>query len=360
MTKLSSQKSAAAVQILEKYKKLVWPEIRKYLKDPVFPKQFSIPKKYKSLEKFHWKLVSDYPKRKGKYLRPTLLMLVAKAMGRQEKLTVKTAAAMQTSEEWILNHDDIEDDSPLRRGKPSLHKLYGIELAINAGDALHSIMWKILIDNLKLLDKAKTIEIMNEFYKIIMRTTLGQTVDIKWFKENKPSISDHDWYFIADSKSSYYTITAPIRLGAIIADANEKQLDLLSTFGLQLGRSFQLIDDILDVTSDFKGLKQKGNDIYEGKGTLILGHLLRNANKTDKKKIMAILKKSRDEKSSNEVAWVIEKMHAYGSIDYARKKAEYFKNKAEEIFDRDLKFLSKQPYRDQLKEIVRFILERDH
>lgn len=350
----------SAIKILNYHKKIVWPEIKKYLKDPSFPKQFRIPKEYKALEKFHWDLISDYPKRKGKYLRPTLLMLTAKAMGKNEKLSIKTAAAMQTSEEWILNHDDIQDDSPLRRGKPSLHKLYGVELALNAGDALHAVMWKISVDNLDSLGKTKTIEIMNEFYKIIMRTTLGQTVDIKWFKENKPVISDKDWYFIADSKSSYYTIAAPMRLGAIIADANEKQLELVSGFGQLLGRSFQLVDDILDVTSDFKGLKQRGNDIYEGKRTLILGHLLRNAERKDKNKVIAILKKTREEKTLKEVEWIIKKMRQYKSIDYAKKKALHFKQKAERIFDRDLKFLSKQPYRNELKEIMRFILERDH
>lgn len=355
-----TQKNTGALKILKTYKKIVWPEIKSYLTDPVFPKQFSIPKEYKSLEKFHWSLISDYPTRKGKYLRPTLLMLVAGAMGKQKRLALKTAAAMQISEEWILNHDDIEDDSLLRRGKPSLHKLHGIELALNAGDSLHSVMWKVLIDNLELLGKTKTIEIMNEFYKIIMRTTLGQTVDIKWIKENKLNISDKDWYFIADSKSSYYSITAPARLGAIIAGASDKQLNLLSNFGLQLGRSFQLVDDVLDITSNFKGLKQKGNDIYEGKRTLILGHLLRNAAKTDKSKIVAILKKGREKTSPSEVSWVIKKMHEHGSIDYAKGKAKYFKNRAEEIFEKDLKFLSKQPYRNQLKEIIRFILERDH
>ncbi len=350
----------SAKQILEEHKKLVWPEIEKYLKDPSFPKQFSIPNEYKVLEKFHWDLVSDYPRRKGKYLRPTLLMLTAKAMGKDEKLSIKTAAAMQTSEEWLLNHDDIQDNSPLRRGEPSLHKLHGVELALNAGDALHAVMWKISIDNLELLGQTKTIEIMNEFYKIIMRTTLGQTVDIKWFKENKPDINDEDWYFIADSKSSYYSIAAPMRLGAIIASANERQLEFISGFGKLLGRSFQLVDDILDVTSNFKGLKQMGNDIYEGKRTLLLGHLLRNASMGDKKKIIIILKKVREEKSPDEVEWVIKKMHEYGSIDYAKKKALHFKQKAEEIFERDLTFLSKQPYRDELKKIMTFILERDH
>lgn len=352
--------SRKALSVLNSHKKRVWPEIKRYLKDPDFPKQFSIPKQYKPLNKFHWEIISDYPKRKGKYLRPTLLLLVAKSMGAREKTGIKTAAAMQVSEEWILNHDDIQDDSPLRRGKPSLHKIYGHELALNAGDALHALMWKILTDNHKVLDNLKFLEVMNEFYKIIMRTTLGQTADIKWLKENKEKVNDKDWYFIADSKSSYYTITAPMRLGAIIAGANSEQLNLISGFGLYLGRSFQLVDDILDITSDFSGLKQRGNDIYEGKRTLILGHLLRNTSARDKKKLLTILGKPREVKTQKEVDWVMDIMQFYKSLDYAKIKAAYYKNKAEKILDNDLGFLSKQPYRNQIRYVMHFILKRDH
>ena len=173
-----------ALDTLEVHKKLVWEEIKKYLTSPEFPIAFKVPSRYKFLEKFHWEIAMDYPERRGKYLRPTLLMLTAKAMGGKKKDILKTAAAMQISEDWILVHDDIEDDSLMRRGKPTLHKIYGIEQGINAGDSLHAIMWKILFDNLKLLGSEKTAAIFNEFYSIMMRTTLGQTVDIKWFREN--------------------------------------------------------------------------------------------------------------------------------------------------------------------------------
>lgn len=317
-------------------------------------------KKYENIRKFHWKIISDYPVRQGKYLRPTLVLLVTKAMGSREKDAVKTAAAMQTSEDWILNHDDIEDNSVLRRGKPCLHKIHGIELAINAGDALQSVMWKILIDNFSVFNKSKSLRLMNEFYKLILRTSLGQTAEIKWSRENKIKISDADWFFIADSKSAYYSITAPLRLGAIIANGTEKQLDQLSNFGLYLGRVYQLVDDILDVTSDFKGLKQRASDIYEGKRTLMLGHLLRKVKGKDRQKIISILKKTREQKTKKEVNWIIDKMHQYKSIEYARKIAKDHKEKAKKIFDEDLKFLSKQPARKHLEQIIDFILEREY
>ena len=349
-----------ALETLEKHKKLVWPEIKKYLKDPSYPKEFIIPQKYQKVAQYHWEAVRDYPERKGKYLRPTLLLLTAKAMGVSVKKALKTAAAMQLSEEWMLAHDDFEDDSLKRRGKLALHRVYTPEFAVNAGDMLHGIMWKILRDNLPQMNLKMYMAIIDEFYIMLMRTILGQGVEIKWMQSNLKRFSDDQWFFVADGKTSYYTSTLPIRLGAVIAGASQVQLEKITAFGLNLGRCFQLIDDVLDVTSDFSGLKQKGGDVYEGKKTVILGHLLRRSNKKDRDRINEILKKKREKKSQAEVDWVIGKMHGYGSIDYAKDLAKIHKQRAEKIFEKDLKFLSGQPARDQMKSLITFILERDH
>ena len=237
---------------LEKTKKLVWPEIEKYLKDPLYPRQFLVPFKFKKEVLEFWKINKIYPERMGKYLRPTLVRLVASAMGLQSKKIIKLASAIQLSEEWILIHDDIEDNSEKRRDAPTLHKLFGNELALNAGDSLHIIMWKIVSD-------INSQDITNEFYKILLRTTLGQGVEQIWTNLKK-KVTDHEYFFVADSKSAYYSIAGPMRLGAIISGANNKQLDKLTEFGLYLGRCFQLVDDILDLKQDKK----------EGKSTLVI------------------------------------------------------------------------------------------
>ena len=286
-------------------------------------------------------------------------MITAEALGSDRKSAIKTAAAMQVSEDWLLIHDDFEDNSSARRGKPTLHKIYGPELAVNAGDLLHVIMWKIIQDNRKLLGENKTFEIAEEFYKILLRTTHGQGVEIAWSKKGKSKFNDQDWFFIADGKTAYYTIAGPLRLGGIIAGASDKQIKLLTQFGLKLGRCFQLVDDLLDVTSEYKGAGQKrGNDIYEGKKTLILGHLLRSANRVDREKISFILGK--ESKTENEVDWILNKMNEYESIKYARSMAEYLKEEAEGIFEKDLKFLSHEPARTNIGKLIRFILERKY
>lgn len=349
-------------QVLEQKKTLVWPEIKKYLDHLLdFPEFCQIMPNYQSVAKFHQKIVGEYPRRQGKYLRPSLVLLTTSAMGYPEKKALKVAAAMQISEDWILNHDDIEDDSWVRRGKPALHRIYGHQLAINAGDALHVLMWRVLQDNFVLVGQKKALAIWDEFCLMLARTTLGQTAEIKWTQDNRLDLSEEDVLFILASKTGYYTIAGPMRLGAILAGASQKQLASLYEFGKNLGCSFQIIDDLLDLTSDFAGQKaQPGNDIFEGKRTIMLVHLLAQAKARDRKRLTDLLNKPREAKSQTEVDWVIEKMRQFGSLDYARCLAEEFASQAKLIFEKKLKFLKFQPARDQLKAGIDFILERDH
>lgn len=349
-------------EVLAEKKKIVWQEIKGYLDSLLeFPDYCQIPSRYTSLTRFHQKLVSEYPRRRGKYLRPALLLLTASAMGFPEEKAIKTAAAMQVSEDWILNHDDICDDSLERRGEPVLHRLYGKELAINAGDALHVLMWKILRDNENVIGLAKTMAIIDEFYQMLNRTTLGQTVEIKWTQENKPDLTDKDIFFILESKTAYYTIAGPMRLGGILAGATEKQLKLIYKFGQPLGRCFQITDDLLDLTSDFAGLKkQTGNDIYEGKRTIMLMYLFRTAKGKDKARLTEIMAKPRGKKTAKEVNFVIELMRKYGSLAYGQKLAEELTGQALKLFEKKLDFLKYQPARNQLKAGVGFILKRNY
>ncbi len=294
--------------ILDNTKKEVWPEIKRYLKDPTYPTQFKVPDKYKNDVGLYWKINRAYPERKGKYLRPTLVLLTAEALGAKRKEALKAAAAMQMSEEWILIHDDIEDNSEKRRGEPTLHKIYGNELAINAGDSLQIIMWKI-INDIGMINDQRSRAINEEFYKMLLRTTLGQGVEQIW-TNSKKKLSGQEYFFIADSKSAYYSIAGPMRLGAIIAGVTFQQLNKITDFGLHLGRCFQLVDDLIDFDQDKK----------EGKSTL--------ANTK--------------------------------GVEYAKGLAEKEKVIAREIFDKELGFLRNEPARSELKELINFILERKY
>lgn len=354
-------KDPDATQILDYYKERVWPMIKAGIKDPKYPHHFRIPSLYKPEQKLYWEATIDYPKRQGKYLRPTLLLLTAEAMGiGRNKAIMAVAAAMQLSEEWLLIHDDVQDDSSLRRGQSALHRKYSNEIAINSGDYLQTLMWKTLNDHRHLLSPKIYNRVYDEFYTMLSRTILGQSVEANWMKQKRNELSNDDWFFIADSKSAYYTIAGPMRLGAILAGATEGQLSQIAKFGLHLGRAFQLVDDILDLAGDFNGKKEWANDIYEGKRTVILSHLLQKSGPRDKKKLLKILDKPRALKTEDEVRFVLERMSRYGSIIYAQKLTSEQKDKAHEVWNKELKFLKEQPARARLEKIIEFVTEREY
>jgi geranylgeranyl diphosphate synthase, type II len=346
--------------ILNGYKTKVWKEVKDYLVDPEYHELFKVDGRFRGETKRVWQTVSEYPKRQGKYLRPSLLMLCCEALGGDPKKALKTAAAVQISEEWLLIHDDIEDNSLKRRGEACLHKKYGLGEALNAGDMLHMIMWRVLFDNKEILGDELTFRIIRELNTVLMRTALGQGVEMDWVASSKLEVTEDDWLFIADGKTAYYSIVAPLRLGAMIAGASNDELNKLTHFGLYLGRCFQLVDDLLDVTGDFGGLKDKGGDIKESKRTLILGHLLEQIKGEDRKKLLTVLGKPQEKKTKTEIAWVTKKMEELGSITYARNKAKEYKQLALEYFEKNLGFLKEEPARSNLLKLVHFVLDRDH
>lgn len=346
--------------MLEEKKVLVWPEIEKrlnsFLKFPVFCR---VDGRYQKWLDLHQKMVSDYPVRKGKYVRPSLVMLTAEAMGVKSDKAILTAAAMQMSEDWILGHDDVEDNSLERRGGPALHRIYGKELAINAGDGLQVLMWQALTDNLKMVGNEIGQKIIDEFVTMLSRTIFGQTVEIAWTQKNRLDLDEEDILLILESKTAYYTIAGPMRLGAILAGASQRQLEAIYEFGKPLGYCFQIRDDLLDLTSDFEGQKkQLGNDIYEGKRTIMLVDLLSKVKGKDLTKLKQILAKEGRNKTGSEVAWVILKMKDYGSLDHGQKLAAKFAGEARDIFESKLGFLEREPARSQLLAGVDFILNR--
>lgn len=353
--------SKDANDILKFHKESVWQEIQKYLLDPIYPNAYLIPELYAADQKIYWDIVKDYPERQGKYFRPTLLILTAEALGVQKSKVIRTAAAIQLSEDWLLIHDDLQDRSFIRRGKPTLDRTYGKELALNAGDTLQLIMWKMLIDNKNLLDNEKTFTIQDEFFKILKRTVDGQSFEFMWSKEDLRDFTDSDWLFIADTKTAYYTVSAPMRLASLIANIEGEKLDKIDEFSLYLGRTYQLVDDLLDVTNEYKGSGQSvGSDVYDSKKTLLISHLLKNSSKTDNEKIIRILSKSRNKKSKNEVEWIIEMMNTHGSITFIRKQISIYKDKALSIFDNDLTFLNQEPARSRIRTLISFVAERNH
>jgi geranylgeranyl diphosphate synthase type II len=331
--------------ILPDTKKKVWPEIQKFLPEGE-PAEF-------------YEIVSDYPKRQGKYLRPALVLVACETLSGEKDQAIRSAAAMQTSEDWILMRDDWQDGSLERRNKPCSHRIYGDFKANNAADGLHIVMWNMLNKNDDIIGYEKGRKVRDLFYPMLLKTVEGQHREIDWTEKGKIGLSPEEWYQIADTKTGRYTIILPMQLGAIVAGA-DKRLDDIFDLGIILGRAFQLRDDILNVAGDEKKYgKEIGGDIIEGKRTVLLGHLYNNCSDNHRKFLDDFFAKPRKDRSVEESYQIITLMKNYGSIKYSQELAEENAATAMKIFDDKFGDVPETKAKSELRDLITFMAYRD-
>jgi geranylgeranyl diphosphate synthase type II len=275
-----------------------------------------------------YEMMRDYPGRGGKGVRGSMCLLWSQMFGGSRANSLITAAALELFQNWILIHDDIEDESDLRRGMPVLHKRYGIPKSINAGDALHGKMWQLLLSNEVALGSELTIRILSEFSTMLNETTEGQQMELDWITEGKWNIREQDYYLMVTKKSAWYTCISPQRLGFILSgfkSDERKLMQRLIDLGTNLGIAFQIVDDILNLVADPKKYgKEILGDLFEGKRTLMLLRLFENCSAKEKEFATNSLSKPRSMKSEQEISAVLELMQKHGSIDYAKQVARNY------------------------------------
>jgi len=311
--------------------------------------------------KEHYSWVRDYTDRQGKYGRPGYLLLWCELYGGKVENAILPAATMQASEDWVLTHDDWEDDNMVRRGKPTLHILAGEYFAVNAGDAMHMVNWKIAHDTALKLGTTIGNRFYDKFYDILIVTAEGQYYDMRLTNVVKDvrNFTLEEYYKAIAAKAGYYSIYGPMQLGAIVAGQKDSELDKIREYGYPLGVAFQMKDDILDCISDEKTLgKTIGTDVYEGVKTAILWHFVHNANESDLKKVEKIYAKERKDKSPEEVKYVIDMFKEYNSIDFARQKMEEFGNLAVEKFEQNTKHIPESSIKEIARNSVGYAIKR--
>ena len=200
----------------------------------------------------------------GKRLRPFMVIKSCEAVGGQIENAWAAAAAIECVHAFSLIHDDLPamDDDDLRRGQPTCHKRFGEAIAILAGDALLALAFEILARREP--DQSKAIELIRVLSRATGRSGMigGQAADIIG-QDTTPCVTTAD--YIHDRKTASL-FAASCRLGAIAGNADRDQIDALERFGLRLGRAFQIVDDLLDVSSSPETLgKQVGKDHAIGK-----------------------------------------------------------------------------------------------
>ncbi len=219
-----------------------------------------------------------------------------------------------------LIHDDIEDDSQFRRGKPTLHISYGIPIALNSGDALYTVVWNWLL-GLE-MPAEKKIQLASILGCAFQRVVEGQGIELGWHKNCKTDVAEEDYFTMVSGKTGAL-MGAACEAGAYLAGAEPQLREKFRTFGESLGVAFQIQDDILNVIGDFSKYKKKiGGDITEGKRTLMAIHAMAHADTGEKKKLQDILlSHTRD---SKKIQYVISLFLKYDSVNYARVKARGF------------------------------------
>ncbi len=310
----------------------------------------------------HYTMVREYSERQGSYRRPGLLLLTGQMYGAKLEDLLLPAAAMQASEDWILIHDDIEDNSELRRGKPALHKLYGSELAINAGDAVHVAMWKMLKDHIENVGLKKGGRLYDKFYQMLEYTVEGQYIETNFiYNVRSMAKASEDLYLrIAGGKTGYYSVYGPMQLGAIVAGQKDATLSMLKEIGNPAGTAFQIVDDILDMTADEKTFgKKRYGDLYEGKLTMIMLKTFANANAFEKEKIERIYSKRREQKTAEEIQYLADMVEKHGGISFAKERAQFYGEQAKAALEKYEKKIPDNEYRAILVSAIEEMYKRE-
>ena len=304
-----------------------------------------------------YSLQKDYPLRGGKRFRSALLLLCAEWFGASYEDALPSAVALELFHNFALIHDDIEDSSLFRRGKPTLHQLHGIPLAINAGDSLFGMVYEILLTNRERFGDQKALGIISLFNQVFRATFEGQAYDIGWVANNHFPTRE-EYFEMIRRKTGIYSGKGPCQLGALIADAPSDIFEKVGDFGEALGIGFQIRDDLLNLEEDAGESKEygkeRGGDIREGKRTLITIHMLENLSSKDSEKLKTILLKPAEETLNDDVEWAIQKAHQLGSLSNLSNEFIYWTNRTKLILD----FFPDNDTKNILIDLVDFLMVR--
>ena len=267
--------------------------------------------------------------RKGKRVRPILFIIGYKSFSaKSPKNLYRSALAIELLHAFLLVHDDIVDNSDIRRGKASMHKLMGRkikkqkkarfcgkDLAMITGDIMYAIAIEAFLSiNEDPLRKEKA---LRKFIETACYTGCGEFIELLYSMEDISKIKRDQIYKIYDYKTAYYTFIAPLITGAILAGASKKQTSKLHKFAISLGRAFQINDDILGIFAQEKKTgKSSLSDLQEGKKTLLIWHAYTHAGNQQKDQLKKILNKNKVTRKDLDMARRI--ITDTGSLKYAK------------------------------------------
>ena len=300
-------------------------------------------------------LVRDYTSRRGKGLRPGLLLAAADACGAATRTALPAAAALELLHTAFLIHDDVEDHSRLRRGQPTLHELHGVALAVNAGDALANLAVRPLTSTA--FPRYRSREVLAELRLAIRQTTEGQALELGWRRHAVVDLTPLDYLELVGRKTCWYTTMAPLRIGAQLGRWRPEPT-ALDRLGFLAGCAFQIRDDLLDLAPGGQVGKTPRSDVAEGKRTLVLIHLLSVAAPTERAWVVDYLSREPDDRSAADAEQLLVLMVAAGSLTYAERFAAVLAAAAQESLETAFADVPPSPAVDFLRELIDYLVSR--
>ncbi|MBI4214922.1 polyprenyl synthetase family protein [archaeon] len=348
-------------RILEEKRKLIDSVIEKYVPRKFTQQafEFSCGKpRYANLGTLYTHVVSapiwELLDRGGKRWRPVLFLLLAEALGVDIKRVVDFVMIPEIVHDGSLVVDDLEDSSIERRGKPCLHHLFGYDVAVNAGNMMYYLPALVLLKNTARLDDSQRLKAYDVFMQEMINIHFGQGADIFWHRGGQEDISEAEYLQMCALKTGTLARMSA-KLAAIIACANNETIEACGLFAESVGVAFQIQDDILNLVGDpSKFTKEIGEDISEGKRSLMVIHFFKNTNEHDRTRMRHILNmKTRDRELINEAVSLLKK---YNSIEYAKKRAREILLESWAALE---PFLRDGAAKEKVRALAEFLVERE-
>jgi octaprenyl-diphosphate synthase len=279
----------------------------------------------------------------GKRLRPALVILAAGACGYSGSAHYQLAAVVEFIHTATLLHDDVVDESELRRGKSTANSIFGNPASVLVGDFLYSRAFQMMVE----VQDMRVMQVMADATNTIAEGEVLQLLNC-----NDPDVSEDRYLHVIRYKTAKL-FEAAGRLGAIVSRASPDVEEGLTRYGMHLGTAFQLIDDVLDYSGDHTQTgKNLGDDLAEGKPTLPLIHAMRNGSSAQARIIRSAIERGGLEEFQPVVAAIRET----GALEYARRQAESESRRAMAAIDA----LPRSTYHDSLLQLAAFAVSRTY
>jgi len=347
-----------------------------------------------------YQLILDYPLREAKGLRPTLAIATCRALGGSLQRVLPTAAILELFHNAFLVHDDVEDESLMRRGRPTLHRDHGVPIAVNVGDAMLCLVLEPLLANTATVGLGPALRILDAIARMTRETVEGQSIELDWVRQSSWAVSEADYVRMVVQKTGWYSFMTPVRVGAIVAGLDGERTEQLVAFARDLAVAFQIQDDVLNLQADVQEYgKEIGGDLWEGKRTLILLHAMRQARPRDRREAERILAlprpaqagteeegtvlealvrsgdltarglrrlrrtglmaaRRRRAKTVAEVRWLQELIRRHDSLAHASAVARRWSEDARAKLDQICRWLPPSSHRDVLAQLVTYVQAR--